>query len=199
MIYGTHNSATGGQLVWWLRPLAWLVNATSKCQTKSIEEQLEDGVRLFNLQVTKYGGEWVFSHGTAIYKEELIPTLALMSHYATQEKPIYFQLVLDDNWFTGQPVEEFKELVKELVREYNKDANLKMLYAWIEGSEEYPYKSGIQLSYEEHYWTLSWAKKYAKSLLDWLPLPKRHARKYNAEYKANCTRKFLMLDFYELD
>jgi ABC-type amino acid transport substrate-binding protein len=76
MRYGTHNSATGGQLVWWLRPLAWLVILTSKCQTKSIAEQLEDGVRLFNLQVTKYNGEWVFSHGTAIYKEET-PTVSI--------------------------------------------------------------------------------------------------------------------------
>ena len=197
MIYGTHNSATGGQLVWWLRPLAWLINLTSKCQTKSIEEQLEDGVRLFNLQVTKYNGEWVFSHGTAIYKEELIPTLSLMLRYATQEKPIYFQLVLDNNWFTGQPEEEFRELVEFIVEDL-KGKNINMLYAWIEGSGEYPYKSGIQLNYEEHYWTISWAKKYAKSLLDWLPLPKRHARRYNAGYKADCKKKYLMLDFYEL-
>ena len=198
MTYGTHNSATGGQLVWWLRPLAWLVNATSKCQTKSIAEQLEDGVRLFNLQVTKYNGEWVFSHGTAIYKEELFSTLALMLHYATQEKPIYFQLVLDNNWFTGQPEEEFRELV-ELIVDDLKAANLKMLYAWIEGSGEYPYKSGIQLSYNENYWTFDWAKNYAKNLLDWLPLPKRHAKKHNREYKANCKSEFLMLDYYELD
>lgn len=197
MINGTHNSATGGQLVWWLRPLAWLVNLTSKCQAKSIEEQLEDGVRLFNLQVTKYGGKWVFSHGTAIYKEELIPTLSLMWLYATPEKPIYFQLVLDDNFLTGQPCEEFRKLV-QLIGEYRNGGNVRMHYAWIEGSEEYPYLSGIQLSCEEHYWTLSWAKRYAKSLLDWLPLPKRHARRYNAEYKKNCKREFLMLDFYEL-
>ncbi len=197
MIYGTHNSATGGPLVWWLRPLAWLVNLTSKCQTKSIAEQLEDGVRIFNLQVTKYNGEWVFSHGTAIYKEELIPTLSLMLFYATHEKPIYFQLVLDNNWFTGQPEEEFRELV-ELIVEDLKGKNINMLYAWIEGGEEYPYKSGIQLNYEEYYWTLAWARKYAKNLFDWLPLPKRHARRYNAGYKADCKKKYLMLDFYEL-
>ena len=197
MIYGTHNSATGGRLVWWLRPLARIINTTSRCQTKSIAQQLEDGVRLFNLQVTKYNGEWVFSHGTAIYKEELISTLSLMLRYATHEKPIYFQLVLDDNFLTGQPCEEFRELV-ELIVEDLKGESLKMLYAWIEGSKEYPYKSDIRLSCEEHYWTLSWAKKYAKSLLDWLPLPKRHAKRYNREYKANCKSEYLMLDFYEL-
>ena len=197
MTYGTHNSATGGQLVWWLRPLAWLVNATSKCQTKSIAEQLEDGVRLFNLQVTKYNGEWVFSHGTAIYKEELLPTLSLMWHYATPERPIYFQLVLDDNFLTGQPCEEFRELV-QLIGEYRNGGNVRMLYAWIEGSEEYPYKSGIQLSYKENYWTLDWAREYAKNLIDLLPLPRRHAKKHNSEYKANCKSEFLMLDYYEL-
>ena len=198
MTYGTHNSATGGQLVWWLRPLAWLVNATSKCQTKSIAEQLEDGVRLFNLQVTKYNGEWVFSHGTAIYKEELIPTLSLMLRYATHEKPIYFQLVLDNNWFTGQPEEEFRDLV-ELIVEDLKGKHIKMLYAWIEGSGEYPYVSGIQLSYEENYWTFDEARKKAESLIDLLPLPMRHAKKHNREYKADCKSDFLMLDYYELD
>lgn len=197
MIYGTHNSATGGRLVWWLRPLARIINTTSRCQTKSIAQQLEDGVRLFNLQVTKYNGEWVFSHGLAIYEEELLPTLSLMWHYATPEKPIYFQLVLDDNFLTGQPCEEFRELV-QLIGEYRNGGNVRMLYAWIEGSEEYPYKSDIRLSCEEHYWTLSWAKKKAKSLLDWLPLPKRHAKKHNREYKADCKSEFLMLDYYEL-
>ena len=49
MIYGTHNSATGGKLVWWLRPFAWVINPTSKCQDNSIDEQLQDGVKLFNL------------------------------------------------------------------------------------------------------------------------------------------------------
>lgn len=198
MIYGTHNSATGGSLVWWLRPFGWLINLVSRCQSRTIEEQLKEGVRLFNLQVTKYGGEWVFSHGTAIYKEELIETLALMRCYASPQKPIYFQLFLDDNWFTGQPCEEFRELVRDLAAEYNGREGLTFLYAWIEGSEEYPYKSGVKLNYEERYWTFEGVKKRARSLLDYLPLPKRHARKYNAEYKKNCKKDFLMLDFYEL-
>ena len=87
-----------------------------------------------------------------------------------------------------------------LIRVKNKlSGALIMLYAWIEGSAEYPYKSDIKLSYEEHYWTLSWAKKNAKSILDRLPLPKRHARRYNTQYKQNCKSEILMLDFYDID
>ena len=198
MILGTHNSATGSHLVWWQRPFAWLINATSKCQSKSFEQQLKDGVRLFNLQVTKYRGEWVFSHGTAIYNEELFPALLQMDKYATEENPVYFNLYLDKNLFLGQPCKEFRELAHKLAKVYNKENSVKMLYAWIEGSQEYPYRSNIHLSYEERYWTMDWAERNSVSIADCIPLPKRHAKKYNKEYKKNCNSDYLMLDFYEL-
>lgn len=198
MILGTHNSATGGQLLWWLRPLAWVINPTSKCQDRTIEEQLKDGVRLFNLQVTKYKGEWVFSHGLAIYREKLNDALELFKVYATKENPIYFQLYLDDNLFLGQPCEEFRGLSKTMAKIYHKDCPVKLLYTWIEGSKEYPYNSGISISCEEHYWTLGWAKIYASSYVDYLPLPLYHAEEYNEIYRENCKADYLMLDFYNV-
>lgn len=199
MIYGTHNSATGGKLVWWQRPLGWLINLTSKCQNRTIEEQLDDGVRLFNLQVTLYNGVWHFSHGLAIYEEELIPTLALMRWFATQEKPIYIQLYLDDNFITGQKEEEFCDLIRELQNNF-KGKPMHLTTVWIEGSEAYfSLEIDFKVPYiEERYWTLSWAKKNAENWIDHLPLPKRHAKKYNAEYKRNGKGEFLMLDFYEI-
>ena len=60
MIFGTHNSATGGQLLWWLRPFAWVINPTSKCQDRTIKDLLADGVKMFNLQVAFVGGKWAF-------------------------------------------------------------------------------------------------------------------------------------------
>lgn len=95
MILGTHNSATGGKLLWWLRPLAWIINPTSKCQNRTIADQLADGVKVFNLQVAYVGGTWRFTHGLAIYKEDVIETLAMMKACSTKEEPIYFQLYLD--------------------------------------------------------------------------------------------------------
>ena len=197
MILGTHNSATASKLVWWQRPFSWFIHLTSRCQDKNIKEQLEDGVRLFNLQVTKYKGEWVFSHGLAIYREKLNDALGLFKVYATKENPIYFQLYLDDNLFLGQPCEEFRRLMKGVVSAYNEDNSVQLCYGWIEGSKEY--FGGIPINCEEHYWSLGWAKNNAECLIDFLPLPKRHAEEWNAYYKVNCKAQYLMLDFYELN
>ena len=202
MIYGTHNSATGGKLLWWLKPLAWIINPTSKCQDKTIKEQLEDGVRLFNLQVAYHNGAWRFSHGMALYKEDVFETIALMKSFATERKPIYFQLYLDKSWWCKQDVDEFEWLIEGLKKEFCND-NFVMLDTLVEGTHYHPYHSGKRLNSSEHYWTLSWSRCAAKNWLDKLPLPKYHAKKYNKGYKAICQEEwhrnaFLMLDFYEL-
>lgn len=197
MIFGTHNSATGGELLTWLKPFAWVINPTSKCQDKTIQEQLQDGVKVFNLQVAYINGKWRFSHGLAIYKEDVFETLAMIKACATKDEPIYFQLYLDKCFWCKQDVDEFEFLVEQLKREYCNE-NFVMLYAWVEGGEDYidgtdcyPYPE-----WEEHYWTMGWAKT-TKKWYNYIPLPKRHAKKYNKKYKDNCKSKYIMLDFYE--
>ena len=90
MILGTHNSATGGKLLWWLKPLAWLINPTSKCQDRTITDQLADGVKVFNIQIAKVNKKWRFTHGLAIYKEDVWDALKLMRLCASVKEPIYF-------------------------------------------------------------------------------------------------------------
>lgn len=197
MIYGTHNSATGGKLLWWLRPLAWVINPTSKCQSKSIDEQLRDGVKLFNLQVAYNGERWYFSHGLALYKEDVIETVAKMKACATAKEPIYFQLYLDKSVWYSQDEEAFAQLISDIKSTFI-CSYFVMLSAWVEGTNKYPHKSESKLKWQERYWTTTWASINATSLLDKLPLPKYHARKYNARYKSECTTDYLMLDFHEL-
>lgn len=192
VILGTHNSATSGKMVWWQRPFAWLLNLTSRCQNKSIEEQLLGGVRLFNLQVCLYNDEWHISHGLCIYKEKLFDILDQMKQY----KGIVLQLYLDNNFFVGQDEEKFIELVDEVKNRYC-SPDFIMHMAWIEGTDKYPHKTEHKLSIEEHYWTKTWADVSAGSWLEKLPLPKSHAKKYNTIYKENCKTDYLMLDFYE--
>jgi len=197
MILGTHNSATGGELLWWLRPLVWVINPTSKCQDRTIQEQLIDGVKVFNLQVAYVGGKWRFTHGLAIYKEDVFETLAVMKACATKDEPVYFQLYLDKCFWCKQDIEEFEFLVEQLKREYCDD-NFVMLSAWVEGTKYYPYSSGKKISMEEHYWTMGWAK-ITKKWYNCIPLPKRHAKKFNAKYKSECKSKYLMLDYYNYE
>ena len=198
MYLGTHNSATGGKLVWWLRPFAWLFNITSRCQDRTIEQQLKDGVRLFNLQVCRYRGEWRISHGLCIYEEKLFDILGQLKLYSSVvNERIVFQLYLDKNFFVSQKEEEFIRLVGDVKRNYCYP-KLIMQTAWIEGTDKYPHKTGYKLSIEEHYWTKTWAFRKVRPWLDRLPLPRYHAKKYNATYKSGCKGDYLMLDFYEL-
>lgn len=194
---GTHNSGTSSKLVWWQRPFGYLLNLTSRCQTLSIEEQLKTNARLFNLQITKYRGEWVFSHGLCIYTGKLLDAIETMKKYATEESPVYYQLFLDKNFLLGQNKEDFKKLVLDLIEDSN-NSWVKMIYAYIEGTVEYLYNnSKIKIKTSEHYWTMSWAGVNAKSWIDKLPLPKRHAKIYNEKYINENKADYLMLDFIQ--
>lgn len=195
MIYGTHNSATGGKLLWWLRPFAWIINPTSKCQDRTIGDQLADGVKLFNLQVAYVGGKWRFSHGLAVYKEDVIETLAKMRACASAKEPIYFQLYMDKCLWATNSDTAFAQLVADIKKQFCCPYFV-MLSAWVEGTDKYPHKSESKLKWEERYWTLAWGKMYGKSWLDKIPLPRRHAKKYNKKYKSECKSKYLMLDYY---
>lgn len=193
---GTHNSGTSSKLVWWQRPLGWLCHLTSRCQTLSIEDQLKNNVRFFNLQVTYYNGKWVFSHGLCIYTLTLDEAMQLMEKYATVDCPVYYQLYLDNNLFLGQNVSEFEKLVNQLL---TKHTNVKMRKAYIESKNIYVYNNTKDIvDVSEHYWSMGWAKVNAESWLDYIPLPKRHSKKYNKQYIEQNKADYLMLDFIEI-
>lgn len=196
---GTHNSGTSSKLVWWQRPFACILHLTSRCQTLSIEEQLKLNVRLFNLQITRYKNEWMFSHGICIYTEKFYDAINMMVKYATKESPVYFQLRLDKNFLLCQNRIEFIKLVDDLVNEL-KETNVHIRYAYIEDTNEYIYQNvNTNISISEHYWSKGWASCNAESWIDYLPLPKRHAKKYNKKYKEENKRDYLMLDFIEIE
>ena len=195
MILGTHNSGTCYNLVWWQRPIAWPLHITSRCQKKTILEQLLDGVRVFNFQITKYRGEWVFSHGLCIYDSKVLDNIELFKLFESDEDPIYFNMYLDKNFIMGQDVEGFKEFVIDVLKSIE-GHNITLLYTWIEGTDEFPYESDTDIDIVEHYWSMAWGTQSGK-WYNKIPLPKRHAKKYNKKYIENNTHDYLMLDFYE--
>lgn len=195
MKLGTHNSGTGGELLWWLKPLAWIINPTSKCQDRTIKEQLEDGVKVFNIQIAYFKGEWKFSHGLALYKESVEENLAMIKATATKEDPIYIQIYLDKCFWCKPNINEFEILIETLKQNYCDDSFV-ILCSKVEATKYHPYCSDIKIDMEEHYWSKSWSKVNSKTWVDKIPLPKRHAKKWNGNYKSNCKHEYLMLDFY---
>lgn len=197
MFYGTHNSATYANIVWWQYPFKWLSNLTSKCQSLTIKEQLEKNVKVFNFQVAYYKKEWYISHGLFIYNIKLLDVLKLLKEKATKDNKLYFQLYLDKNFILGQDIERFKVL-KALIESKYINENLRLTRCWIEGTNELLYGEGLPFTFTERYWTKSWATNYAKTILDKLPLPKRWAKLNNKEIKENNNYDCLMLDFVEI-
>lgn len=69
MILGTHNSLTGYKPKHWY---GWLMKPFAKCQSKTIHDQYEEGVRCFDIRVRfDKNGKWVFAHG--IYELDINP------------------------------------------------------------------------------------------------------------------------------
>lgn len=199
MYLGTHNSGTGESLVWWQRPFGWFINAVSRCQSRTILEQLYDGVRLFDFQIALYQGDFVFSHGLAIYNTKVTDALIDLGEYSSRTgNTIYLTLSLDKNFLLNSDIPAFKEFT-ELVKSFCNRYNIVLIRSVIEETGEYLYISEESLpSISEKYWTRSWAKEYGESWIDYLPFPKRHAKKHNKHYTSLCSCEYLMLDFYDL-
>lgn len=195
MKYGTHNSATYTNVIWWQYPFKWLSNLTSKCQSLTIKEQYDSDVRVFNFQVTYYKNEWYISHGLFVYNIKLLDILKDLKTYASDDDKIYYQLYLDNNFLIKHDIENFKVLLSLIKAKYVDD-NLKLLSCWDERDNVFLYKYERCLKIKEYYWTKQWSKRNSKSWIDKLPLPKRWAKKYNNNVKIN-NEDYLMLDFIE--
>lgn len=197
MIYGTHNSATYANVVWWQYPFKWLSNLTSKCQNLSISEQLKKNVKVFNFQVAYYKKNWYISHGLFIYNITLLEILKILKRESNENNKLYFQLYLDKNFILGQNIERFKVL-KALIESKYIDDNLRLISCWVEGSDNSLYGEEVPFKLVEKYWSKSWGEFYGKTLIDKLPLPKRWAKRNNKFIKENCKTDCLMLDFVEI-
>lgn len=85
---GTHNSMTYLKpSKWWL----WLFRFAYKCQSLTIEEQLANGIRIFDLRIRlNKKGEWIFAHGLAEFKGiSPIDTLNLINNFAKEKNEKY--------------------------------------------------------------------------------------------------------------
>ena len=113
---GTHNSLTGeGAWRWWMR-MWWPV---WRCQSKTLEEQINAGVRLFDIRVRWDGHEWRGAHGACMLRSTLMDAVCLILWGAMsgriQGRPTVWLIIEKGD---EQEREWFRELCRRLEMEY---------------------------------------------------------------------------------
>jgi hypothetical protein len=92
MVIGTHNTMT------YLEPKNWFMkifNRFAQCQSKTIEQQFEDGCRYFDLRIRFKHGKMIFAHGLIEYKyDNPIEVIEWLIEKSKKEK-IYVRILLE--------------------------------------------------------------------------------------------------------
>lgn len=91
MKLASHNSMTYLPIKkWWLKPFRFI----AQCQNKTIEEQYQAGVRMFDIRIAfnKQTPNPEFKHGLMSYKGNVLNTLNEINSF---QEPIYVRLILE--------------------------------------------------------------------------------------------------------
>jgi hypothetical protein len=108
MKIATHNSGTGesgGGVI------SFFGSPFSKCQSKTLVEQYNAGVRLFDLRVRKYKGRWVFAHGLWTSKDSIFKALNDLDRIASNT----FVMVT----YEGKAPTDFLQTVEDWFKVYH--------------------------------------------------------------------------------
>lgn len=83
MLIGSHNSLSYNRpRQWWLHPFAWV----GRCQSLTIPEQWNLGVRYFDIRVRFKGIKIISGHGLIDYDVNVIEWLGYLNRRANSEK-----------------------------------------------------------------------------------------------------------------
>lgn len=219
MIKGTHNSLTSYPLKGWQKLFTRLIQPWTQCQNKSLAEQYNKGVRLFDIQVSipndRYNlenTEYIASHGIAWYDTDcycdssLLEYLCCLDYWAKiYNEEIYIILGLDNHFhltddnITPQMKIAFKQYVMEFQQKY---PNLTLIRAFIEKPWEIVYEDhSITDNMIERYWSINWAKSEMKhwwQFYYYLPCPRLWKWIYGKQWDKEAEesgKKFYVTDF----
>jgi hypothetical protein len=89
----SHDSLTGYSLRnWWLYPLL----PFARTQTNTIEQQLDAGVRYFDLRFTDYGGKLYAAHGVCVFDITIDEVFARLNKWCNNnETEVYFRVLYE--------------------------------------------------------------------------------------------------------
>ncbi len=106
MRIATHNSATGeaGHGI-----ISWLATPFARCQSKTIQEQLESGCRYFDIRVRNTGRGWIGAHGIWESKRSIKSILSEINLHGRCYVNITYE---------GESTDDFIDKVKEWITAY---------------------------------------------------------------------------------
>lgn len=174
---------------WWLYPFRFM----AKCQNRDIKQQYENyNVRLFDIRLKYYNGEWFFAHGFIRFKCKSI--WRYFEYLNSQPEEIWVRMVLEYN---SKPKDEenisdkYRALCAELDVEY-KNLNFFGFYRKYDWKKIYDNGRKDPSIYQA---ISSMTTKKWDNLWPWL-----YAYFNNKDNKEQGTDKeYLLLDFVDYD
>ena len=94
MTKASHNTFSYAEpLQWWLRPFAFV----ARCQGRTLTEQVEAGVRVFDLRIRQdKNGEWIIAHNAFVYARgiKILHALEWLDEVAREsDLPVYVRVL----------------------------------------------------------------------------------------------------------
>lgn len=130
---GSHNSMTYLPLSnWWIYPFNWI----AKCQSKTIEQQFNLGIRLFDIRISyDKNDNVIFKHGTASYKGDVYNTLKYLND---QNTPIKIRFILETK-------SEDKHKENLFIKDFQEFTRLFPNLSFYEGRRKFDWKQLVDL------------------------------------------------------
>lgn len=113
---GAHNAATGEKGSFWSKPLTLF----ARCQSKTLMELYDAGVRLFDIRVRLHkDGKLYIHHGPWRSKENvfsvLLPLMRRLEQMDETNDPVYFEITYEGSTVTDEAFEAMTWLGHQLV------------------------------------------------------------------------------------
>lgn len=199
MKLASHNSLSGtGLKNWWLYPFYLF----GLCQIKSVKQQFESGVRLFDIRINSRLDHILESaHGSLRFKGDIEKALKYLE--STGEE-IWVRIILEQNYEKSEQLKRnqiFQEHCEYLEGKYPTlnffCGKRKYDFAEIYRFKTAAYEPRVLELYSSVTSLFPWKSKFWRILDDWIPMLYAFLmnRKNKKEYLGKDTYNYLMIDF----
>lgn len=170
-IKGSHNSATGEKSA---NLLSKLVRPFAKCQSKTLKQQLDEGVQAFDFRVVYKDGKLTIVHGLWSTNLNINTTLKKIANYAKKSgKDYYVRIIYKGKLFDHNYVSFiswYKKVPNKTLVKYhivNKEGH--SLYKNFTNHCEHLYKD-LSINFKSFYWLIPipwlWNKLTKPNIID---------------------------------